>query len=271
MMRKWNTQKIVLIIGIALLFLISPIILNFILGLETPKIIDIVGDSTDWLSFYGSYFGALIAASISFFILYKTIDHNRKSAELSRKQVEIDKLAERLGECISLFNFNLIANNGIPYEKMDSFHIQIEKLEEYYFEIDKMSKRLKLYYSVNKSDESHSFFSNLKKCVELFQEYISKVISILRDMPNYLTEEIVIEIRNDIDRMNRNIFEKDFDKMSTYKSKLDSISYRKTQLNIINSLIYTYPEKQKLILNPLFESAMTWIENEKKQLKQIKL
>ena len=55
----------------------APVLLNFI--------IFIVGGSSDWLSFYGSYIGLVIASLITLYVLYKQLQHNHEDNEKTRR------------------------------------------------------------------------------------------------------------------------------------------------------------------------------------------
>ena len=56
-MKKW-------LFIVVIVLAITPIALNIMLGAINPFDIGIVGDKVDWLSFYGSYLGGVIAAAL---------------------------------------------------------------------------------------------------------------------------------------------------------------------------------------------------------------
>ncbi len=64
---------------------ITPICLNWIVSTTTPWNISIAGDMSDWIGFYGSYIGGMLAAAISFFILIYSLKHNRNENIIDRK------------------------------------------------------------------------------------------------------------------------------------------------------------------------------------------
>jgi len=64
----------------------APVLLNFIIFI--PAFSPIVGGSPDWLSFYGSYIGLVIASLITLYVLYKQLQHNHED---NKKLVAIIK------------------------------------------------------------------------------------------------------------------------------------------------------------------------------------
>lgn len=61
---------------IGLTVIVIPFIANFLL--QIPAFTDIVGNNTDWLSFWGDYLGAVISATVAFLILKVQYDQNKK-------------------------------------------------------------------------------------------------------------------------------------------------------------------------------------------------
>lgn len=61
----------------------APVLLNFIIFI--PAFSPIVGGSSDWLSFYGSYIGLVIASLITLYVLYKQLQHNHEDNEKTRR------------------------------------------------------------------------------------------------------------------------------------------------------------------------------------------
>ena len=63
--------------AIAIIFAI-PILLNIILGSNNPfQDIAIVGDSTHWLAFYGSYIGGVLTSIIGFTTLHMESERSK--------------------------------------------------------------------------------------------------------------------------------------------------------------------------------------------------
>lgn len=101
--RNMKKNKIWLFIGVVILI---PILLNLFLMIECFPVIQAGTTPALWLSFWGSYIGSLISASIACYVLYV----NRKdqfsalSYELERKSIE-DNLSYAVNY-ISIYNTN---------------------------------------------------------------------------------------------------------------------------------------------------------------------
>lgn len=73
--------------------LILPILINF--TLLVPAISPIVGEDTDWLSFWGGYLGAIISAGVAFYILHIQRNDNKKDNINNRKSNKAQNEANR--------------------------------------------------------------------------------------------------------------------------------------------------------------------------------
>ena len=89
-MKKWLFTVIIVLT-------IIPIVLNIILGATNPFDIGIVGNNVDWLLFYGSYLGGVIAAIIAFVTMWQTSKHNTLSIMIQRQETYIENLSFELG------------------------------------------------------------------------------------------------------------------------------------------------------------------------------
>ena len=78
------------IIAGLLFMILAPAIINKILLM--PIITDIVGDNTDWLSFWGGYLGAVISFAIAFIVLFVQREDNHKENEQNRR-LQLNKIS----------------------------------------------------------------------------------------------------------------------------------------------------------------------------------
>ncbi len=67
--------------------ILAPVVLNCVL--QIPAFVRIVGDNTDWLTFWGSYLGGIISTLTALFILYKTLQQNHEENEKNREANEL--------------------------------------------------------------------------------------------------------------------------------------------------------------------------------------
>lgn len=70
--------------ALIILVLLLPPLINFIISCPTPNGFPIVGEAKDWLNFFAVYFSGVITASVSFWILFKTIQSNTKENQKNR-------------------------------------------------------------------------------------------------------------------------------------------------------------------------------------------
>lgn len=83
-----------------LLIIVTPLIINTLM--VQPMLFPITGDSSSWLSFWGSYIGAVLSSAIALYILYKQYQQNHtenianRNLQLSviRYNQELDKLRD---------------------------------------------------------------------------------------------------------------------------------------------------------------------------------
>ena len=64
------------------LIILAPVVINFVL--QIPAFVQIVGDNTDWLTFWGNYLGGSISALVALFVLFKTLQQNHEENEYNR-------------------------------------------------------------------------------------------------------------------------------------------------------------------------------------------
>ena len=106
---------------ISLIFII-PIILNFILLI--PAFLPIVGNQTDWLRFWATYLGIIIAIIIPSAVCYFSLRENRRAR---REQIKIEELKlfkESCVRCICNYNINI-------FSKTIANCINLEDIERY--------------------------------------------------------------------------------------------------------------------------------------------
>ena len=71
-----NKKNIIVLIGIILVAILLPFIINGLILL--PSKFKFVGDDVDWLTFWGGYIGAIISAGVAFVILAIQYKQNQK-------------------------------------------------------------------------------------------------------------------------------------------------------------------------------------------------
>lgn len=107
--KKNNWYKMILKVLLWLLVVIVvicliPLTINYLI--LYPAQIDIVGDGTHWLSFWGGYLGAIISAGVAFIILHiqykQNYTENKKNRELQTSILEYQNQKSELTNFISM-------------------------------------------------------------------------------------------------------------------------------------------------------------------------
>jgi hypothetical protein len=173
-----------------LIVLALPIIANYIV--LCPSIAPIAGESKDWLNFLAVYFSGLIAAFVSFSILYKTIEtnniENSKNRNLQVRTIEyqteiqwINNLKSAIQEVYNAFNIlwldeiYLIFKNTDDYNNADSAKIVKEKIKQLCNKVNLATDNFRLTI-VGRTDSEEVQFSTD------FDELRSKFCNVVSDI-----------------------------------------------------------------------------------------
>lgn len=177
----------VLILGIFIL----PIIINFILILPTPFDLNTIGDEIEWLSFWGTYLGGIIGALVSFTILYLTLLHNKKEAEIERTNNRLLQLQQALSERLSDINF-------VPLHINTSHDIspstEIERLNLLFGTYQQKMFTAKFIYENDENEFARQFYKEYSKFIILYCNQICSLKKILEnnsdDMKSLIDEQV---------------------------------------------------------------------------------
>ena len=105
--RKKINHHIIVILFIVLLVIGIPIAINYILQIPTPRFTSIVGDSTNWLSFWGAFLGGILTAG---FGVYTSWLNQRESKVKEHKRLVEDLKRDLSNRSASLNTFELHYN-----------------------------------------------------------------------------------------------------------------------------------------------------------------
>lgn len=195
---------------VTIIILVIPLIINKVILL--PAMFDVVGEGTDWLSFWGAYLGSIISAAVAFIILYIQKSENEKQNKTNRQlQFNILKYQQ---EQSYLNDFIVISSKLIaiinPLEikticknlRLDNV-IQIEnEILTYLNNITRLE--LEFYLNLSETDNKQKKLgSNVKEIVSKFANALIEIqhfLTIIEASPipvNYYTlKKIVLEPKN---------------------------------------------------------------------------
>lgn len=183
---------------IILLLIIIPICVNYILSREKVCNYDVVGNGVDWISFYGSYLGSVLTASIAFYVLQKTIETekwiDRKNQKIRQYELLRDDLSDRISriELTDVFRVIMYRKNFDAKEEMD-------RLISLLYNYKAMSNSSMLRYGLDEDD----------RCVDFFEEYNSLIAdiciainSMMRVLANYIETNDKVILESELSIMN---------------------------------------------------------------------
>lgn len=167
---------------IGLLFLVLPVVINFVLLI--PAFTPIVGDNTIWLGFWGSYLGAIISAGVAFVILAiqhkQNREENKRNRELQinvikhqQEQARLNSIIDILAKMITYTDVSEILricdNIGKPNQNV------IDQLDDILYNVNKYNTELELYVD----SEKLPFKGLLNDFIWLFIESLMEVKSVI--------------------------------------------------------------------------------------------
>ena len=239
---------------ILIIMLVLPVGINYILLKTTPFSIPIVGEDTDWLSFWGGYLGAIISTGAAFIILYiQRKDNERQNAynrsqNKSNRQLQLNILQyqqeyqwykELKVSCIDYYNAfdqNDIINlcNLINEKKSVSLSEASKLLESLIDKNNKVTFQLEFQFSKNKDEEEIRLLKKLEGYNLVYMALIYDAQYIIRQF-----------------KKNDEVYSL-YDRIDEYK-KRNTIPQITTNriVTILEQSVY-YPGVQTEILNKLF-------------------
>lgn len=238
-------KKKIVFIGIAVgVTIFIPLAINLII--LCPAWFPFVGESTDWLSFWGCYLGGVSAALVGFVTLYRSAERQKIELQISYKQMELRTLRTSLSECVSAFNYSRLCAITLYINEPSKYDWFISDLEQYDAELARKVNSLGLLY-VNRDNETatmSNFIEKYRGCFELFNDNITDL------------NTKIAELRDIVQK--HNIKPSDIDKHPRTISIYDAIIHISLQQGDIN---------QKLQI--LFQAAQAWIKEEETAIKQL--
>lgn len=261
-------RKNIFIIVFVILFI--PVCLNWIISTNTPWNISIAGNMKDWIGFYGSYSGGILAATISFIILIKTLKHNRNENLIDRKRQDIKELKHTLSERYSYLNFTRIRNIAFL---LDSNQEQNELLllDTYYRELETYRHSFEILYEDSKEEYIINFINKYNKCIISLCQDIHVISEHIISLPKKISnseKEILVKRNKELYSKGelKTISIPEENEHIDIKKKLESIHIRYQKINKIEQYIMEIDSHQKTFLPSVLSAAKKWIETEIKIL-----
>lgn len=129
------------LLGIIVVFLICPLVIALMLNFRLIN----TDTTNEWIGFWGGYLGAIIGGIITLFVLFKTLDDNKKLQERDERINFLDNLGDLVADYItSLQDYNKKLTDYIDCNAIND-NERIEKLasaEISYIKAKRLGRRI---------------------------------------------------------------------------------------------------------------------------------
>lgn len=185
-----------------LLIIVTPLIINTLM--VQPMLFPITGDSSSWLSFWGSYIGAVLSSAIALYILYKQNQQNHtenianRNLQLSviRYNQELDKLRDLRTALVDFqASFDYMEITNIASKFIDGHFSEEERVRLKYLvrDIDekgfKATLLLDLMSSSNSVNEFNLAYNKIYNRYGLILGDFSFLGDLMQDLPQSKAEK----------------------------------------------------------------------------------
>ena len=185
-----------------LLIIATPLIINTLM--IQPILFPITGDSSSWLSFWGSYIGAVLSSAIALYILYKQNQQNHtenianRNLQLSviKYNQELDKLRDLRTALVDFqASFDYMEITNIASKFIDGHFSEEERARLKYLvrDIDekgfKATLLLDLMSSSNSVNEFNLVYNKIYNRYGLILGELSSFLDLMQDLPQNKSEK----------------------------------------------------------------------------------
>ena len=185
-----------------LLIIATPLIINTLM--VQPILFPITGDSSSWLSFWGSYIGAVLSSAIALYILYKQNQQNHtenianRNLQLSviKYNQELDKLRDLRTALVDFqASFDYMEITNIASKFIDGHFGEEERVRLKYLvrDIDekgfKATLLLDLMSSSNSVNEFNLVYNKIYNRYGLILGDFSSFLDLMQDLPQSKAEK----------------------------------------------------------------------------------
>ncbi len=185
-----------------LLIIATPLIINTLM--VQPILFPITGDSSSWLSFWGSYIGAVLSSAIALYILYKQNQQNHTENIVNRNlqlsvikyNQELDKLRDLRTALVDFqASFDYMEITNIASKFIDGHFGEEERARLKYLVCDIDEKEFKatllldLMSSSNSVNEFNLVYNKIYNRYGLILGELSSFLDLMQDLPQNKSEK----------------------------------------------------------------------------------
>lgn len=177
---------ILLVLGI----LFIPILLNIVLGAPNPlSNISVIGDSTHWLAFYGSYIGGILTAIIGFVTLHRESVRGKLQLTINNKEDALKELKLSVSERIGLFDFSRVIEISLHPKDKTMYSTMQRELSEYHKLLSARANAWAVVYASSNQPEVVKFKDAYIDCYNIFNVCINSVTMAICHLSESKTDE----------------------------------------------------------------------------------
>ena len=185
-----------------LLIIATPLIINTLM--VQPILFPITGDSSSWLSFWGSYIGAVLSSAIALYILYKQNQQNHTENIVNRNlqlsvikyNQELDKLRDLRTALVDFqASFDYMEITNIASKFIDGHFGEEERARLKYLVCDidekgfKATLLLDLMSSSNSVNEFNLVYNKIYNRYGLILGELSSFLDLMQNLPQNKSEK----------------------------------------------------------------------------------
>ena len=185
-----------------LLIIATPLIINTLM--VQPILFPITGDSSSWISFWGSYIGAVLSSAIALYILYKQNQQNHTENIVNRNlqlsvikyNQELDKLRDLRTALVDFqASFDYMEITNIASKFIDGHFGEEERARLKYLVCDidekgfKATLLLDLMSSSNSVNEFNLVYNKIYNIYGLILGEFSSFLDLMQDLPQNKSEK----------------------------------------------------------------------------------
>lgn len=185
-----------------LLIIATPLIINTLM--VQPILFPITGDSSSWLSFWGSYIGAVLSSAIALYILYKQNQQNHtenianRNLQLSviKYNQELDKLRDLRTALVDFqASFDYIEITNIASNFIDGHFGEEERKRLKYLTLDidkkgfKTTLLLDLMPNSNSVNKFNLIYNKIYSSYGLILEEFTSFLDLMQNLPQNKAEK----------------------------------------------------------------------------------
>ena len=200
-------KRIVVFLIIAV---VLPIAVNFIVTSQRPNNVFVAGEGVDWLQFFGSYVGSMIASITSLWILYDTLRCTMNENDANKIHAEILDIKKELSERFQKYNVSEIINldfvkrcsgeNGtVDWKTL--YCVEAYRLQGLYEKYAGLRKSAILLYSNGETQEEIDFFLSYDQLISQTTTLIVDLIKLYTGQSEPLKSELINKYSNRAERL----------------------------------------------------------------------